>query len=70
MQNSWKNDIFSDESNEWFDYFEEIDDESVIKIDKSQKTLNLFQLHQSESFDDHLNFDRIHSDILDTDKKF
>jgi hypothetical protein len=59
--------ILSDKSYERFSDFEEIFNESFIKIDEAQKCLYFFQMSEFFSFHDDFDLFRIHFDFIAID---
>ncbi len=62
--------ILFDELDEKFNDYEKILDKSFIKIDESQKCLNLFQMSRFFSFDYCFRFFKIHFDFISSHDHF
>ncbi len=62
--------ILFDELDERFNDFEEIFNESFIKIDETQKCLYFFQMREFSSFHYDFDFFRIHFNVVAIDYHF
>ena len=59
-----KQNIFFDESVQWFDNFEKRFYETSIEITKVYKRFDMFQVDESISFHNDFNFSKTYSDII------